>query len=222
MPSRAEGPSIRTPTRTSRAARGTVAESSIASPSAEATGTHRDARRKSSTLEEQTARRRELRPPVLKNALPHDAVDRMRSATDHREHRDHGGPKHAEFVTAFRQRPYIADLKMSAPQHRHQQIHRSEQGNGAREESQREADGANELDRSAQYNLCGGHMKPQAREIERVDLELKGPAEDVTPEMRHEHQTDIDSDKHQCRGIERYFSRIRRRCALCRAQDKMD
>ena len=63
----------------------------------------------------------------------------------------HGHPDH--FLAPIRQRPHIADLKMSAPQHRHQQIHRSEQGNGAREESQCESDGGNELDRSGEYNL---------------------------------------------------------------------
>src|SRR5258708_7837557 len=146
----------------------------------------------------------------------------MRTAAQHREHRDHCGPEHAEFVAPFRQCPYIADLKMSAQQHRYQQIHRSEQGNGAREESQCESDGGNELDRSGECNLCGGHGNPQARKIERVDLELIGPAEDVTPEMRHEHQADIDSDECQCRGIERYFWRIRRCCDRCGPQDKLD
>ena len=53
-------------------------------------------------LEEQKARRTEPRPPVLEIALPDGVVDRQRSAADHREHRDHDGPEHAEFVAAFR------------------------------------------------------------------------------------------------------------------------
>src|SRR5205823_8792285 len=93
-------------------------------------------------------------------ALPERPVGRIPSASQHSEHRDHYGPKHAEFVASFRQCPNIADLKMSAPQHRHQQIRRSEQGNRAREESQCESDSANELDRSGECNLYGGHRKP--------------------------------------------------------------
>jgi hypothetical protein len=49
-------------------------------------------------------------------------------------------------------------------------------------------------------------MKPEALKIEYVNFELKGPAEDVTPEMRHEHQAHIDSNEEQCRCIERFFS----------------
>src|SRR5882724_3980842 len=97
---------------------------------------------------------------------------------------------------------------MSAQQHRHQQIHGSQQRNRAGEESQGESDRGNEFDRSGESNLQGGHLNPQALEIERVDLELEGPAEDVTPEMRHEHQPDIDSDERQSQLIERYFWRI--------------
>src|SRR6266550_5815929 len=65
-------------------------------------------------------------------------------------------------------------------------------------------------------------MNPQAREIERVDLELKGSAEDVTPEMRHEHQADIDPDERQRRSIEGIFSRIRPCCDRGGPQDKLD
>ena len=111
---------------------------------------------------------------------------------------------------------------MSAQQHRHQQIHRSKQGNGAREESQGEADRANELDRPGECDLHGRQRHAQAGKIQRVDLELKGPAEDVTSEMRDEHQPDIDSNERQCQRIERYFSRIRRCCGGCGPQDKMD
>src|SRR6266446_4482726 len=112
--------------------------------------TGRPRKRSGRRLEEQSARRTEPRPPVLEIALRYGVVDRERSAAEHREHRDHNGPKHAEFVATFRQRPYIADVKMSAPQHRHQQIHRSEQCNGACDESQYEADRADELDRSGE------------------------------------------------------------------------
>src|SRR6266404_2584077 len=118
---------------------------------------------------------------------------RVPAAAQHSEYGDHRGPKHAEFVATLRQCPHVTDLKMSAQQHRHQQIHRSEQGHGAGEKSQCEANGGNEFDQSGECNLYGGHIDPQALEIERVDLELKGPAEDVTPEMRHEHQPDIDA-----------------------------
>jgi len=66
-------------------------------------------------LAEQKARCAKPRPAVLEIALPYLIVDRQRSAAAHCEHGDHHGPKHAEFVTAFRQCPYITDLKMAAP-----------------------------------------------------------------------------------------------------------
>src|SRR5260370_35090054 len=80
----------------------------------------------------------------------------------------------------------------------------------------------NGFDRSWERNLHGGHKNPQALEIERVYLELKGPAEDVAPEMRHEHQPDIDSDERQSQLVERYFWRIRRCCDGCGPQDELD
>src|SRR6266403_2579594 len=124
------------------------------------------------SLRYNTGRERRMAASLARQDLPYDTgqetagelappqypVGRIRPAAQHSEHRDHCGPKHAEFVAPIRQRPYIADLKMSAQQHRHQQIHRSEQGNGAGEESQCESDGANELDRSGERNLCAAGM----------------------------------------------------------------
>src|SRR6266403_1019787 len=150
------------------------------------------------SLRYNTGRERRMAASLARQDLPYDTgqeaasrlappqlpVCRIRPAAQHSEHRDHCGPKHAEFVASFRQRPYIADLKMSAQLHRHQQIHRSEQGNRAREETQSEADRANELDRPGECDLHGRQRHAQARKIERVDIELKGSAENVTPEMR--------------------------------------
>src|SRR6266446_7659930 len=188
------------------------------------------------SLRYNTGRERRMAASLARQDLPYDTgqeaasrlappqlpVCRIPAAAQHSEHRDHCRPKHAEFVAPFWQRPYIADLKMSAQQHRHQQIHRSEQGNGAREESQCESDGGNELDRSGECNLHHRQRHAQAPKIERVDVELKGPAEDVTSEMRHEHQADIDSNERQCRLIERYLPRIRRCCDRCGPQHKLD
>src|SRR5882762_4496550 len=57
-------------------------------------------------------------------------------------------------------------------------------------------------------------MDAEARKIERVDIELERTAENVTAEMRHEHQADIDPDEGQRRVIARRFAR--------RTQDKLD
>src|SRR5260370_18411283 len=64
-------------------------------------------------------------------------------------------------------------------------------------------------------------MQTEARKIEGVNLEWVRPDEDVTPEVRDEHQADIDSDECQCRDIERCFSRIRRCLERGGSQDKL-
>src|SRR5712672_3560673 len=79
-------------------------------------------------------------------APPKFAVHRIPPAPQHSEHCDHYSPKDSEFVTSIRQRPYVADLKMPAQEHGHQQIHRSEQGDGACEETHSEPNRANEFD----------------------------------------------------------------------------
>jgi hypothetical protein len=103
--------------------------------------------------------------PAGRLAFPELTVDRIPAASQRGEHGNHDSPKHPEFVAAFRQRPYVADLKMSAQVHRHQQIHRSEQGNGAREESQSESNGGNQFDRSRECDLRGGQQNAQAGKI---------------------------------------------------------
>jgi len=59
----------------------------------------------------------------------------------------------------------------------------------------------------------------QAFKIEHVDLELIGPAEDVTSEMRHEHQADIDSDDVSAEALIVLLSNGRC-CERCSPQDK--
>src|SRR5258708_18601050 len=106
------------------------------------------------SLRSNTGRERRMAASLAPQALPYDTgqeaasrlappqlpVCRIRPAAQHSEHRDHCGPKDAEFVAPIRQRPYVADLTMSAHQHRHQQLHRSEQGNGAGEAFECEPD----------------------------------------------------------------------------------
>src|SRR5713101_5434502 len=140
--------------------------------------------------------------PAGRLALPQFPVDRIAAAAQHGERCDHDGPEHAEFVAAFRQRPYIADLEMSTQEHRHQQIYRSEQCNGACEETQCEADRANEFDRPGECNLHHRQRHAQARKIKGVYLDLTPPAENVTPEVRDEYQAYINPDECQCRSIE--------------------
>src|SRR5258706_12770144 len=111
---------------------------------------------------------------------------------------------------------------MSAPQHRKQQIHRPKHGNRAGEEAQCESDRGNEFDRSGEQNLHCRRLQAEALEIEDVYIELIRAAENVTPEMRDEHQPEIDSDERQCRCVDRSLSGLRRGCGRRGAQNKME
>src|SRR5437899_5222856 len=120
-------------------------------------------------------------------ALPELAISRILPAARDDKHSNYRRPEQAEFVTSSRKCPHIADVKMAAPQHRHQQVDRCEQGNGAREETQNKAYCGYQLDRAGEQYLQGRQVQAQTREIHGINLELVGTAENVAGERGREH-----------------------------------